>query len=91
MGFRLANLRQMASTYMTPGAVTEKIVLFLADYDHDSRVGEGGGHAHEGEDIEILEMLFDEMRRMVASGEIRDAKTVMLSLFLERELGLPPL
>lgn len=91
LGFRLSNLRQMAHTYMTPGAVTERIVLFLADYDHDSRVGDGGGHAHEGEDIEILEMPFDEMRRMVASGEIRDAKTVMLSLFLERELGLPPL
>lgn len=91
MGFRLSNLRQMASTYMTPGAVTEKIVLFLADYDHESRVGAGGGQAHEGEDIEILEMRFHEMRRMVASGEIRDAKTVMLSLFLERELGLPPL
>lgn len=91
MGFRLSNLRQMASTYMTPGAVTEKIVLFLADYDHASRVGEGGGHEREGEDIEILEMPFAGMRRMVASGEIRDAKTVMLSLFLERELGLPPL
>ena len=91
MGFRLSNLRPMVTAYMTPGAVTEKIALFLADYGHESRVGEGGGHAHEGEDIEVLEIPFAEMRAMVKDGRIMDAKTVMLSLFLERELGLPPL
>lgn len=91
LGFRLSNLRHMATAYMTPGAVTERLSMFLADYDHDARIGEGGGHAHEGEDIEVLEMPFDEMRAMVKDGRIRDAKTLMLSLFLERELGLPPL
>ena len=34
-------------------------------------------------------MPFAEMRQMVKDGHISDAKTVMLSLFLERELGLP--
>lgn len=91
LGFRLSNLRFMTTVYSSPGAVTERISLFLADYDHDSRIGTGGGHAHEGEDIEVMEMTFDEMRRMVQDGRIVDAKTVMLSLFLERELGLPPL
>jgi hypothetical protein len=81
----------MATTYATPGCVTERIALFLADYSHEARISEGGGHAHEGEDIEVLEMTFDDMRRMVKDGRICDAKTVMLSLFLERELGLPPL
>ncbi len=91
LGFRLSNLRHMATTYMTPGAVTERLSLFLADYDHAARIGAGGGEAHEGEDIEVLEMPFDEMRAMVKDGRIMDAKTVMLSLFLERECGLPPL
>lgn len=91
LGFRLSNLRFMTTVYSSPGAVTERISLFIADYDHDSRIGTGGGHAHEGEDIEVMEMTFDEMRRMVQDGHIVDAKTVMLSLFLERELGLPPL
>lgn len=91
LGFRLANLRFMTTVYMTPGAITERLSLFIADYDHDSRVGTGGGEAHEGEDIEVMELPFDEMRRMVQDGRIVDAKTVMLSLFLERELGLPPL
>ena len=91
LGFRLSSLRFMTTAYMTPGAVTERLSLFIADYDHDSRIGAGGGEAHEGEDIEVLEIPFDEMRQMVKDGRITDAKTVMLSLFLERELGLPPL
>ncbi len=91
LGFRVSNLRHMATVFATPGAVTERITHFLADYDHEARIGDGGGHEHEGEDIEVLEMAFDEMRRMVIDGRICDAKTVLLSLFLERELGLPPL
>ena len=91
LGFRLSNLRQMASTFMTPGAVTERLTLFLANYDHAARSGDGGGHAHEGEDIEVLELPFVRVREMLRDGLIIDAKTVMLIMFLERELGLPPL
>ncbi len=91
LGFRLSNLRQMASTFMTPGAVTERLTLFLANYDHAARSGDGGGHAHEGEDIEVLELPFVQVREMLRDGLIIDAKTVMLVMFLERELGLPPL
>ena len=50
--------------------MTERIAQFLADYDHDARISEGGGHAHEGEDIEVLEMPFAEMRQMVKDGRI---------------------
>ena len=90
LGVRVSNLRHVMTAYGSPGCVTEHIALFLADYDHDSRVNSGGGHAHEGEDIEVLEMPFAKMQKMVKDGLIVDAKTVLLSLFLERELGLPP-
>jgi nudix-type nucleoside diphosphatase (YffH/AdpP family) len=91
LGFRVRNLRQMASVFSTPGAVTERITLFLADYSATDRVSAGGGHAHEGEDIEVLEMLFDAVRELARSGGIVDAKTLLLIMYLERELGLPPL
>lgn len=91
LGFRISNLRQMASTMMSPGAITERLTLFLADYDISGRISDGGGHPHEGEDIEVLEMPFAEARQLVKSGGIIDAKSVMLVMFLERELGLPPL
>lgn len=91
LGVKLSNLRRKACTFMTPGAVTERITMFLADYSEASRFGKGGGHEHEGEDIEVLELPFAEVRKLLADGAIIDAKTVMLIMFLERELDLPPL
>ena len=91
LGVHVRNLRQVASAYMSPGAITERIALFLADYGAADRFGAGGGHEHEGEDIEVLEMPFDEARQLIRSGGVADAKTLMLVMFLERELGLPPL
>ncbi len=86
LGFRVENLRAVASTYMTPGAVTERLTCFLADYSPAMRIGEGGGHADEGEDIAVVEMPLSEALRMLDKKEIVDAKTVMLLLFLAREL-----
>ena len=88
LGYRIENPREVASTFMTPGAVTERLTMFLADYSAEARIGDGGGHAHEGEDIEVLEMPFTEAWRMLLEGKIADAKTVMLLLFLARELGV---
>jgi len=87
LGLRLRNLRQVAACYTTPGAVTEHLTLFLADYGVDDKVTEGGGATGEDEDIEILELPFTEVQHLLADGQIRDAKTVMLILFLERKLN----
>lgn len=85
MGVRISRLRPQGTVFMSPGAVTERLTLFLADYDHAARTGEGGGHAHEGEDIEVLELPFTEMLQMTNDGRIRDAKTVLLGLRLDAE------
>ena len=90
LGVNVRNLRQVASAYMSPGAITEHITLFLADYGVADRFGAGGGHEHEGEDIEVLELPFAEARQLVNGGGILDAKTAMLVMFLERELATPP-
>jgi nudix-type nucleoside diphosphatase (YffH/AdpP family) len=88
LGYRLDNLRKIASCFMTPGAVTERISMFLADYTPANRIGEGGGHADESEDIEVLEMSFNEAWRLMQTGEIADAKTLVLLLYLAREIGI---
>lgn len=85
LGVRVSGLRRQGTVFLSPGAVTEQLTLFLADYDHAARTGEGGGHAHEGEDIEVLEMPFADMLKMMSDGRIRDAKTVLLGLRLEAE------
>ncbi|MCA0243768.1 MAG: NUDIX domain-containing protein [Proteobacteria bacterium] len=78
VGFRVRRPRQVFDAYMSPGSLCERLYGFVAEYDHDDRVGAGGGLLHEGEDIEVLELPFDEALAMLADGRIRDAKTIML-------------
>jgi hypothetical protein len=42
------------------------------------KVGEGGGADDETENIEVLEYPFKMAFEMITSGEIKDAKTIML-------------
>ena len=77
-GYRVHEVRKVFQAYMSPGAVTEVLHLFVGEYHPGDKVSEGGGHAHEGEDIEVLELPLERALEMVASGEICDAKTIML-------------
>jgi hypothetical protein len=56
----------------------EKITYFTCVYSPADKVSEGGGLPEEGEDIEVIEMTLEQAAAMVASGEIMDAKTVVL-------------
>ncbi len=78
LGYRLGAVHKILEAFMSPGSVTEKLHFFIAEYDPSMRVGEGGGLAHEGEDIEVLELGIGDALAMVADGRIVDAKTVML-------------
>ena len=62
--------------YMSPGSVTEILHFFVAEYSRAQRVSDGGGV--EEEDIEVMELSFDDALGRIASGEIRDGKTIML-------------
>jgi len=77
-GYKLGKVRKLFEVYMSPGSVTELIYFFAAEYSSEMKIGEGGGLAHEQENIEVLELAFDAAYAMIASGEIRDGKTIML-------------
>ena len=77
-GYKIGKLQKLFEVYMSPGSVTELIYFFAAEYSDAMKVGEGGGLAHEQENIEVLELAFDQAYAMIASGEIRDGKTIML-------------
>jgi GDP-mannose pyrophosphatase NudK len=77
-GYRLSTVHKVMETYMSPGAVTEILYLFVGEYDASMKVHEGGGLDAEQENIEVLEYTFDEAFAMIQTGEIKDAKTVML-------------
>ena len=77
-GYRLHDVRKIFEAFMSPGSITEKMHFFVAEYVPAMRVSAGGGLAHEGEEIEVLELAFDEALAMIADGRIVDAKTIML-------------
>jgi nudix-type nucleoside diphosphatase (YffH/AdpP family) len=77
-GVDIGDLEHVYAVYMSPGSVTERIHFFAAPYDAASRTGAGGGLAHEGEEIDVLEVDFDESLAMIRDGRIQDAKAIML-------------
>ncbi|SHK34523.1 nudix-type nucleoside diphosphatase, YffH/AdpP family [Maribacter aquivivus] len=77
-GYKISNVQKVFQTYMSPGSVTEIVYLFVGEYDESMKVSDGGGADDETENIEVLELDFNEAMKMVASGEIKDAKTIML-------------
>ncbi|SHM85775.1 NUDIX domain-containing protein [Flavobacterium saccharophilum] len=77
-GYRIKKVEKVTQTYMSPGAVTEILYLFTGEYNESMKVSEGGGLASEQENIQVLEYTFDEAYAMIESGEIVDAKTIIL-------------
>ncbi|MEW9898643.1 GDP-mannose pyrophosphatase NudK [Chitinivorax sp. PXF-14] len=77
-GYRVRHVRKVFESFMSPGAVTERIHFFVGEYEPTDKVESGGGIEHEGEDIEVLELKLDEALAMIERGEIVDGKTIML-------------
>nr|WP_299069339.1 NUDIX domain-containing protein [uncultured Allomuricauda sp.] len=77
-GYKISDVEKVFESYMSPGSVTEVLYFFVGQYEDDMKVSAGGGAEDETENIEVLEMTFAKALQMVASGEIKDAKTIML-------------
>lgn len=82
-GYRVEAIQKVFEAYMSPGSVTEMVYFFIAQYSESMKVSEGGGLAHEQENIEVLELPFERALAMIESGEIRDGKTIMLLQYLQ--------
>ena len=82
-GFRVKKVEKVFEAYMSPGAVTEILYFYIAEYDDSDKVSEGGGVAAEQEDITVLELDFKKALDMISTGEIKDAKTIMLLQYLK--------
>ncbi len=77
-GYKISAVEKLFEVYMSPGAVTEILYFFAAEYTKEMKVNEGGGLAGEHENIDVLEFDFDTAYNMIATGEIKDAKTIIL-------------
>ncbi len=81
-GYKVSHVEKIFEAYMSPGAVTEILHFFIGEYSKDMKVNDGGGLDDEGEDIEVLELSFEEALQMIETGVIKDAKTIMLLQYL---------
>ncbi|CAN5764012.1 GDP-mannose pyrophosphatase NudK [soil metagenome] len=77
-GYQLTDVRKVYEAYMSPGSVTEILYFFVGEYNKEMKITDGGGIEHEQEDIEVLEMSFAAALQKIDTGEIKDAKTIML-------------
>jgi nudix-type nucleoside diphosphatase (YffH/AdpP family) len=85
-GYEIDHPDPVMTLFPSPGSLTERIHLFVAEYDPARRSGIGGGRPEEGEDIEVVELAFDDALALIETGGIVDAKTVLLLLHLERKV-----
>ncbi len=81
-GFTISDVKKIFEAYMSPGSVTEILHFFIAEYTKDMKTSEGGG-VGDNEDIEVLELPFTKALHMIETGEIKDAKTIMLLQYLK--------
>lgn len=82
-GYQIKDVKKVFEAYMSPGSVTEIVYFFVAEYSKDMKVSAGGGHHEEQENIEVLELSFDDALNRIATGEIKDGKTIMLLQFAQ--------
>jgi GDP-mannose pyrophosphatase NudK len=82
-GYKVTAVKKIFEAYMSPGSVTEIVHFFIAAYTRTMKIGDGGGVIEEREDIEVLEINMDVAYQMIHTGEIRDAKTIMLLQYMK--------
>ncbi|QNA88550.1 NUDIX domain-containing protein [Massilia sp. Dwa41.01b] len=87
LGYAVDDLRHVMTLFASPGTLTERVHYFVGEYEPGQRCSEGGGKEDEGEDIDVLEIGFDEAFAMLARGEIEDAKTVVLLQYLQLQVA----
>lgn len=80
-GYEVDDLEFISRFYVSPGGTSERIDLYLG-LAHQ-RINSGGGKPGEGEDIQVLEMPFQKAMKMVETGEICDAKTIIALQWLQ--------
>ncbi len=78
LGLTLEDPTFLFRLYMSPGSVTEVLHFFAAPYQSKDADAMLGGLKEEGEEIEVIDLPLKNALKMIETGEIRDAKTVIL-------------
>lgn len=90
-GYRISNPPLITSFFSSPGGTSERIHLFYAEVSNADKSGPGGGNREEGEDIEIVTMLAEDLFEMLREGALRDPKLIIAAYWLKDHLVSAPL
>jgi ADP-ribose pyrophosphatase len=86
-GYRINDLTYVSTFYVSPGGSSERIFLYYGEVDNADKIAGGGGLATAHEDIQIQEFSLPEIWTLLASGQIKDAKTIIGLMWLQNKLG----
>jgi GDP-mannose pyrophosphatase NudK len=89
LGYRIVEVERLFELYVSPASIMEKVFFFTCSYSPAQKISSGGGLKEEGEDIEIVEITLENAANMIATGEIIDAKTVVLIQYLSERVRTP--
>lgn len=78
-GYRAKNIEFLHAFFLSPGILDEKMHLYLA-----TGLTAGEAAREEGEEIENWLVPWDEALHMIFRGEIKDAKTIVGLLWVDR-------
>lgn len=78
VGYRIPKVKKVFEAYSSPGVMTEKMHFFVGEYTDAMRVSAGGGLESEHEDIEVMEIPFEQAITMLNNGDIVDTRTIVL-------------
>ena len=78
VGYNVNELQKVTTLFLSPGLMKEQVHLFVAKYNDDDKVENGGGLEAESEEITVLETDFNDALHMIKTEEIIDARTILL-------------
>ena len=86
-GYQLSRAPEhLATFYLSPGGTSERMELFLATVQKSGSLDDHGGIESEAEDIRVHTLPLRDALKRVDDGRIRDAKTIIALLKLERQI-----
>jgi nudix-type nucleoside diphosphatase (YffH/AdpP family) len=76
-GFRVLKLERICQCYVSPGLMSERVTIFVAEVDDSTQTGNGGGAEGEDEDIELVWISRDNAYQWMNQQHVGDAKTII--------------
>ena len=76
-GYTPLRLEKICTCYVSPGLMSERVTIFIAEVDESSKENDGGGAKGEDEDIELLWIPKNDAQSWMEDQKVGDAKTII--------------